>query len=86
MTISGDELQRRSLRIFQLLELSCAYRTVTYCELNARSNQLARHLCVERSFEAVEGLLGILKTGACTCVAPMSVRTETDIPSGLPVI
>src|SRR5215212_4412458 len=47
---------------------------LTYCELNRRANQLARHLrrlgvgpemrvgiCVERSLEMVVGLLGILK-------------------------
>jgi len=51
---------------------------LTYGELNKRSNQLARYLqslgvgpetvaaiCVERSFEMVIGLLGILKSGAC---------------------
>jgi len=50
---------------------------VTYVELNARANQLARHLqelgvgpdvlvaiCMERSLEMVVGLLGILKAGA----------------------
>src|SRR6266516_3928945 len=49
---------------------------LTYCELNQRANQLARHLqryevgpevlvglCVERSLEMVVGLLGILKAG-----------------------
>ncbi|QRK14210.1 LLM class flavin-dependent oxidoreductase [Archangium violaceum] len=49
---------------------------LTYRELNARANQLARHLraqgvgpetlvgiCVERSLEMVVGLLGILKAG-----------------------
>ncbi|HUO16568.1 MAG TPA: AMP-binding protein, partial [Verrucomicrobiae bacterium] len=48
----------------------------TYCELNARANQLARYLvnlgvgpnvlvgiCVERSLDMVVGLLGILKAG-----------------------
>lgn len=51
-------------------------RTLTYREMNARANQLARHLrelgvgpetlvgiCVERSLEMVIGLLGILKAG-----------------------
>jgi amino acid adenylation domain-containing protein len=51
-------------------------RQLTYRELNARSNQLARHLqklgvgpdtlvgiCVERSLEMVVGLVGILKAG-----------------------
>jgi amino acid adenylation domain-containing protein len=50
---------------------------LTYRELNARANQLARHLqnmgtkpdslvgiCIERSLEMVIGLLGILKAGA----------------------
>jgi amino acid adenylation domain-containing protein len=56
--------------------LACRDRAVTYRELNARANQLACYLrrrgvgrgvlvgiCVERSIEAVEGLLGILKAG-----------------------
>jgi amino acid adenylation domain-containing protein len=51
-------------------------RSLTYLELNARSNQLARYLqlkgvvketlvpvCLERSFEMLIGILGILKTG-----------------------
>jgi amino acid adenylation domain-containing protein len=51
-------------------------RRMTYRELNARANQLAYHLrkrgvgrgvlvgiCIERSIEAVVGLLGILKAG-----------------------
>jgi amino acid adenylation domain-containing protein len=51
-------------------------RSLTYLELNARSNQLARYLqlqgvgkealvpvCLERSFEMLIGILGILKSG-----------------------
>ncbi|HEX8282854.1 MAG TPA: amino acid adenylation domain-containing protein [Pyrinomonadaceae bacterium] len=51
--------------------------TFTYAELSARSNQLARHLrelgagtetlvgvCVERSFDMVVAVLGVLKAGA----------------------
>ncbi len=51
-------------------------RTLTYCELNRRANQVAHHLlalgvgpevpvaiCMERSIEMVVGMLGILKAG-----------------------
>ena len=56
--------------------LVCRNRRITYAELNARANQVAHALrqrgvepgvlvgaCVERSIEAVTGLLGILKAG-----------------------
>ncbi len=51
--------------------------TLTFAELNARANQLARYLqslgagaesiigiCVERSLDMAVGILGILKSGA----------------------
>jgi len=54
----------------------CEDQQLTYAELNARANQLARHLktlgagpevlvaiCVERSLEMAVGILGILKSG-----------------------
>lgn len=54
----------------------CEGQSLTYGELNARANQLARHLqdhrigwndlvgiCMERSLEMLVGLLGILKAG-----------------------
>jgi amino acid adenylation domain-containing protein len=56
--------------------LVCRNRHITYAELNARANQVAHALrqrgvkpgvlvgtCVERSIEAVAGILGILKAG-----------------------
>ncbi len=78
----------RDLCIHQLFETQAARtpeaaavvfedQELTYAQLNARANQLARHLrqlgagpevlvgiCVERSLEMVVGLLGILKAGA----------------------
>ena len=56
--------------------VACEEERLTYRELNARANQLARYLiaqgvgpevrvglCVERSLELIVGLLGILKAG-----------------------
>lgn len=56
----------------------CENRQISYGELNALANQLARHLrtlgvgpeilcaiCVERSVEMVVGILAVLKTGGC---------------------
>ncbi|UOY05743.1 amino acid adenylation domain-containing protein [Muricauda sp. SCSIO 64092] len=63
-------------------------RTLTYRELDRRSNQLARHLkqlgagqealvgiCIERSLEMVIGILGILKSGGAY------VPIDPDYPS-----
>ncbi len=60
----------------ETVALLCRDQSVTYRELNSRANQLAHYLrgrgvgrgvlvgiCVERSIEAVVGLLGILKAG-----------------------
>src|SRR6266478_7384021 len=54
----------------------CDSEQLTFAELNARANQLARHLrglgvgreslvgiCIDRSLEMVVGILGILKSG-----------------------
>jgi len=59
------------------IAVECGNLTLTYAELNARSNQLARYcrkqgvgpqdlvaICIERSLEMVIGLIGILKAGA----------------------
>ncbi|WP_139271819.1 non-ribosomal peptide synthetase, partial [Pseudomonas sp. NFACC04-2] len=61
----------------QALAVVHAGQSLTYCELNARANQVAHRLlalgicpddrvaiCVERSLEMVVGLLGVLKAGA----------------------
>ena len=58
------------------IAVACGDKQLTYKQLNARANQLARHLrrlgispevlvgvCMERSIETVVGLLGILKAG-----------------------
>jgi amino acid adenylation domain-containing protein len=64
-------------------------KQLTYSELNAKANQLARHLrkmgvvpdslvgvCVERSLEMVVGLLGILKAGGA--YVPMDPEYPKD--------
>lgn len=58
------------------IAIECDGKTISYLELDARANQLARHLralgvdrevlvglCVSRSIDMIVGLLGILKAG-----------------------
>ena len=69
--------ERRAAQHPDALALACDGETMTYAELNAQANKLARHLrgqgagsgdiiglCAERSADLVIGLLGILKAGA----------------------
>lgn len=66
----------QAARTPETVALICRGQSMTYDELNSRANQLAHYLrgrgvgrgvlvgiCVERSIEAVLGLLGILKAG-----------------------
>src|SRR5712692_9935432 len=59
------------------IAVTCESASLTFGELNARANQLARHLrslgagreslvgiCIDRSLEMAVGILGILKSGA----------------------
>ena len=68
--------EAQAVRTPEAVALLYRDRRMTYRELNARANQLAHHLrrrgvgrgvlvgiCIERSMEAVVGLLGILKAG-----------------------
>jgi amino acid adenylation domain-containing protein len=69
-------VERQAAASPDALALIFADQRLSYAELNARANQLARHLiglgvgpetlvgiCAERSIELVVGLLGILKAG-----------------------
>lgn len=81
---AADPLERPVHRMFEeqvkrtpdAIAVSSNGRTLSYAELNARSNRLARHLrelgvgpevmvglCVERGTRMLVGLLGILKAG-----------------------
>ena len=69
--------EEQATRTPEGVALVFAEEQMSYAQLNARANQLAHHLrrlgvgpdtpvaiCLERSFEMVVGLLGILKAGA----------------------
>lgn len=69
-------IEQQVARTPQSVAVSFGTQHLTYQELDARANQVARHLChlgvrpddlvgiyIERSFEMVVGLLGILKAG-----------------------
>jgi amino acid adenylation domain-containing protein len=71
------------------IAVACGRHMLTYAELNARSNQLGRHLrskgvgpevpvalCVERSVEMIVGILGILKAGGAYVPLDASHPTE----------
>jgi amino acid adenylation domain-containing protein len=71
--------EAQAARTPETVALVCRDQQVSYRELNSRANQLASHLrtrgvgrgvlvgiCIERSIEAVVGLLGILKAGGAS--------------------
>ncbi|ASS75371.1 hypothetical protein CIG75_10460 [Tumebacillus algifaecis] len=70
-------IEEQAARTPDNIAVECERQTLTYRELNARANQLARHLqtlgigteslvtlCVERSIDLIVAELGILKAGA----------------------
>jgi amino acid adenylation domain-containing protein len=69
--------QQQAAKAAAKVAVTCAGQSLTYGELNARANQLGRHLrargvgretlvgiCVDRSLDMAVGILGILKSGA----------------------
>ncbi|HEY5029336.1 MAG TPA: amino acid adenylation domain-containing protein, partial [Candidatus Angelobacter sp.] len=71
-----DLIEEQAERTPKAVAVSSEEGRLTYAELNAQANQIARHLrrlgvgpeapvgmCMERSLEMVKGLLGILKAG-----------------------
>ena len=85
-------IEAQAERTPEAVALSCAGESLTYVELNARANRLARRLralgvgpevlvglCVCRSTAMVVGLLAVLKAGA-----PMYHSTRTIPLNALP--
>ncbi len=81
--------EEQAKRVPQNVALVCDGQAMSYAELNARSNQLARYLsrmgvapdvlvglCVERTLEMVVGILGILKAGGA--YLPLDPRYPKD--------
>ncbi|MGZ4106687.1 MAG: non-ribosomal peptide synthetase, partial [Tumebacillaceae bacterium] len=75
-TTIGQWFEAQATSTPDAVALEFAGQTMTYAELNSRSNRMARHLqaigvgpevlvglCMDRSMEMVVGLLGILKAG-----------------------
>jgi amino acid adenylation domain-containing protein len=84
-----DLVSRQAARTPGAIAVRCQGQSCTYAELNARANQLARHLraqgvttemlvglSTERSIDMVVGLLGILKAGAA--YVPLDPSYPTD--------
>ena len=71
-----ERFQQQARRTPDAVAMVCGDQQLTYRELNARANQLARHLrqqgvgpevlvgiCLDRSLEMLLGILGVLKAG-----------------------
>ena len=82
-------VEEQARRNPETIAVEFAGERLTYGELNRRSNQLARHLrrlgvrpevlvglCMDRSLEAVVGLLGILKAGGAYLPLDPAYPTE----------
>jgi amino acid adenylation domain-containing protein/FkbH-like protein len=81
--------EEQARRVPHNIALICEDQSMSYAELNARSNQLARYLqrmgvgpdvlvglCVERSLDMVVGILGIVKAGGA--YLPLDPRYPKD--------
>ena len=81
--------EQQARRVPNNVALVCEGQTLSYAELNARSNQLARYLtrmgvgpdvlvglCMERSLDMVIGILGVVKAGGA--YLPLDPRYPKD--------